>query len=270
VVGAGARTLEEWFSTAKASPSDFHEHVQTLRELADQCESVAEIVAWGKPSTVALCASKAKRIESCSPNGDRPQWARLRELVGPRLQTTRPTDGNAIPVIPCDLLFVDTYHTGPTVYGQLKSNAESVRKYLVIHCTEIYGEAGDDGGPGVLHGIRQFLREHTEWTAIRHDANNYGLIVLSRLDEDRKRPPGLARKALNFLRAKTSHVLAGSVEVPDEVWEERVNTCMLCPNRALDACSLCGCPVNAKAKWAEQACPDTPPRWQAWPGQAAT
>jgi hypothetical protein len=117
------------------------------------------------------------------------------------------------------------------------------------------------GTSGVLHGIRRFVHEIREWTVIRHDRNNYGLIVLSRLDEDRKTPPGLLRKALNFSKALAEHAKAGMKPVEDNIYETRLELCLLCPARAHGVCSKCGCPIDKKPSWAEQQCPADPPKW---------
>jgi len=115
----------------------------------------------------------------------------------------------------------------------------------------------------VLHGIRRLVHEIREWTVIRHGRNNYGLIVLSRLDEDRKRPPGLLRKAFNFSKALAENAKTGIKLVEDNVYETRLELCLLCPERAHDFCSKCGCPIDRKASWVEQQCPADPPRWMA-------
>jgi hypothetical protein len=159
------------------------------------------------------------------------------------------------------LLFCDTYHDAQTVGLQLRANKDRVRKYIVIHTAETFGEKDQDGAPGVLPGVRAFVREHPDWTVLRQDRNNHGLIVLSRRDEDRKTPPGLLRKALNFTKALAIHTATGAELVDDETHERRVELCLLCPERAHDVCSLCGCSIAAKASWAEQQCPANPPQW---------
>jgi hypothetical protein len=256
--GAEHPSIEKWYEVARTNPSDFHEHVVTIKELADKCEVVSEVAMWGKPSLVALCASNAKAVHSYSPI-EKGEWHKLKELENDRLQTRKLDPSQEVE--PTDLLFVDTHHTAQTVFDQLNANKDAVRKYMAVHTTETFGEKGDDGSPGVLVGIRKFVHENREWTVIRHDRNNHGLIVLSRLDEDRKTPPGLLRKALNFSKALAEHAKAGMRLVEDTVYETRLELCLLCPERAHDTCSKCGCPVDKKCSWAEQQCPADPPKW---------
>jgi len=112
--------------------------------------------------------------------------------------------------------------------------------------------------PSILPAVYSFLMEHREWVVIER-AN--GRLTLSRRDEDRTRPPGALMKALNFSRAAIAHAANGSPRVSLEVWEARMQACMICPNRFFDQCGLCGCYCAVKASWADQVCPDDPPRW---------
>jgi len=244
-------TLEEWYADAQTRPSDFHEHVKTLKELADNCEAVAELSLWDdKPSTVALAASKAAKVVTVR--------AIAKRIWGP-VQKLRPDlviasdDGPIRDGV--DLLFWDENHRAQEVYDGLTRYAPHVRRYLVIHCTtDPYGETGDDGGPGVMPGVRRFLQEHREWTAIRHDKRNHGLIVLSRDDRDKKQPPGLMRQAMNFTKALAAHAKDGARLVSDAVYELRMAECLTCEERVGDRCAACGCPVDAKASWASETC----------------
>lgn len=258
------KSLSEWFEHTKRTPSDFHEHMETMKELASKCEHATQIGIWGKPSRVAI----ARGLEDRTVPGSfvdyspqiRPEWLDLHRLCGAQFQG-REWPVNGMEIEATDLLFIDTNHTAEETYDLLSRHAGKVRKYIVIHTTEIYGEKGDNGGPGVLQGVRRFVHENREWIVVRQDRNNNGLIVLSRLDEDRKTPPGLLRKALNFSKALAEHAKNGMKLVDDEVYVNRLELCLLCPDRAHDVCSKCGCPIDKKASWAEQQCPADPPKW---------
>lgn len=243
--------IDQWYEAARTRPSDFHEHVQTLKELADRCGVVAEVSMWDdKPGIAALAASSAERVISVCPIEKR-VWATARK-VRPDLATSA-DDGPVRDGV--DLLFWDGQHRAPEVYAALAKYAPAVRRYLVVHCTtDPYGETGDDGGPGVMPGVRRFLNEFREWTAVRHDRNNHGLIVLSRSDEDKRQPPGTLRKAMNFAKALAKHAKDGQRLVKDHVFELRMAECLTCPERTGDVCAACGCPVDKKASWASETC----------------
>lgn len=256
--------LEEWYADAQQRPSDFREHVKTLKELADQCEVVAELSLWDdKPATVALAASAAKKVITVR--------ALAKRIWGP-VQKLRPDliiasdDGPVRDGV--DLLFLDENHRAQEVFDGLVKYAPHARRYLVVHCTtDPYGETGDDGGPGVMPGVRRFLNEHREWTAIRHDKRNHGLIVLSCDDRDKKQPPGLLRQAMNFTKALAAHAKDGARLVDDRVFELRMAECLTCEERVGDRCAACGCPVDAKASWASETCGlvklGREPKWKA-------
>jgi hypothetical protein len=257
------KNLSEWYEAAKKNPCDFHEHVDTLRDLVKKCDHVTQIGIWGKPSRVAIAVGTLSNVGNAvfvdySP-AQRPEWTDLKRFLGDNFEGKEWQPFAEIDET--DLLFIDTYHTAEETLNLFNKLAPKVRKYLVVHTTEIYGEKGDNGGPGVLVGVRQFVHENREWTVIRQDRNNYGLVVLSRLDEDRKTPPGALRKALNFSKALIAHAKAGQKLVDDATYESRLDTCLLCPDRAHDTCTKCGCPIDKKASWAEQQCPADPPRW---------
>lgn len=257
-------TIAEWYADAQSRPCDFHEHVRTLKELADQCSAVAEISLWDdKPATVALAASKAAKVVSVRAVAKR-IWGPLQKLRPDFIVTT--DDGPVRDGV--DLLFFDENHRAQEVFDGLVKYAPHVRRYLVIHCTtDPYGETGDDGGPGTMPGVRRFLNENREWTAIRHDKHNHGLIVLSRDERDKKQPPGMIRQAMNFTKALAAHAKDGARLVNDRVFELRMAECLTCPERAGDQCAACGCPVDAKASWASENCGliklGKEPKWKA-------
>jgi hypothetical protein len=243
-------TLEQWYEAAKSTPSDFHEHLDKLREYASKCDKAAEICSWGKPARVAL-AIGGKSLTSYSPSGPRPEWRKLAALLGDRFQGV-PYEPEKVE--PCDLLFLDTKHTAPEVLRQLQANSDVVSKYIVIHCTSTYGDNGDEGGPGVMHGIRQFVRLHPEWNVVYHEHHNNGLLILSRLEEDRKQLPGFVRRGVNYAKAMARFHAAGKPVVTQRVFELRMAECLTCPERAYDSCSACGCPLEDKLRLGSESC----------------
>jgi hypothetical protein len=85
-------SIEAWYDAARTQPSDFHEHVATLKELADPCEVVTEIAMWGKPSLVAFV-----RIEG--PGSPFPQPHRQRRMArAPEARRRPPANPHASPL----------------------------------------------------------------------------------------------------------------------------------------------------------------------------
>jgi len=162
----------------------------------------------------------------------------------------------------CDLLFIDTKHTADHLWAELTRHAGQVRKRIAFHDTEIFGETGEDGSPGLLPAIRRFLRENPEWTTIRHDRNNHGLTVISRDPADKKPLPPAWKQAWNFAKAMAKDVRSGHRRVSLEVAESRLAECLMCDQHADGRCAKCGCYLNelptgdpGKVWYASEACP---------------
>jgi len=68
----------------------------------------------------------------------------------------------SVDIASCDLLFIDTRHTADQLTWELQRHAGKVRQRIVLHDTQILGERGEDGGPGLLVALRAFLREFPE------------------------------------------------------------------------------------------------------------
>lgn len=272
-------TPAKWADSAAAQESDFHEHVGTLRELAAQCRSAAELSLWLKTADAAIAAGlPADGTFTSVCRGAKPQWAKLAGWMGERFKGVV-AEPAAAGVPPVDLLFLDTDHTAEALYPLLERHHGSVAKYIVVHCTETFGETGDqaDGKgqakPGVLHALRTFCHRHPEWVVKRRDRNNHGLMVLSKCPEDVKEKPSLWKQGMNYAVAMAKHVAGGRVTVPLEVLEQRQAECALCEERALDACAACGCPLEAKLPLASEACglakKGLAPKWGPWQQSAA-
>lgn len=264
-------SLDKWFAAAAATPSDFHEHVPTLKELAAKCEHVTELSAWQKPADVALAAGlgeKGRFTSVCRQS--KPQWKSLGKYLGERFKGIK-AEAAAVELEETDLLFIDTEHDAEILHALLEKHAPKVRKYLVVHCTVTFGQTGDQADasgnakPGVMKGLVDFVAKHMEWGVIRHDANNHGLMVLSRLEEDRKAVPGWFKQAGNFITAMAKHAKAGSPMVSLPVFEKRMAECAVCPERSFDKCGACGCPLAKKLQFATESCglvkKGLPPKW---------
>jgi hypothetical protein len=84
--------------------------------------------------------------------------------------------------------------------------------------------------------------------------------------------PSLLQKAANFAAAAAQHVAAGAPMASQAEVQRRHDICTACPHFDGKACGLCGCPVArerkwlSKLSWADQKCPDDPPRWGAVEG----
>jgi hypothetical protein len=207
------RTIEEMYHRKCAECSDIGEHLPILYEYAKRCITIVELGMRNAASTWALLFGLHDSpysgeklllrisLEGCSD-------------IDPIKKATRNTDvrcqfvtGNNTTMSllrDIDLLFVDSWH----VYGQLKrelaTHAHRVRKYIVMHDTEVdashgetirchmdafkqsleYGIPEREINRGIRPAIEEFLTQGDaaggEWRILAHYPNCNGLTVLER------------------------------------------------------------------------------------------
>ena len=64
-------------------------------------------------------------------------------------------------------------------------------------------------------------------------------------------------KTYNLLKASYKRAVSGFRDVDEATYYDRVHTCSRCPkldHKYLE-CTVCGCPIETKAKWASEECP---------------
>lgn len=259
--GPPIESIEKWYEYQANNHPDLRGHIPRLRELATGRKLVVELGNARGGSTAAFLAAKPTKLISVDIVA--PNW--LSQLNGKAPIEFVFVQGDwRFVELPdgVDLLFIDTVHTAAQVYEELRAHAHKVKGLIILHDTKTFGERGEDGGAGILPALRRFLKEHPEWTVVKHYEDWHGLTVLSNRPEDRPKLPSTARQVFNFAKAVIEHVKAGARMVTAEQLEERLNICALCEHRAENRCSICGCYLldaptgqGGKAEWADQACP---------------
>ena len=190
--------------------SDINEHLPILRELSRSCGSVCEIgvrrcvSSWAFLQGLAESEASKKKLLCIDINqADVSDLERWGGSLIPPIRTSMVVADSRKVVLPheFDLLFIDTLH----VYGQLKSELWAhqgrVRRFIVLHDTEVDGNKGEvlrmgwdackmaqDTGmkeeellQGLGRAIQEFLATFPEWVQRSHFANNNGLTVLARV-----------------------------------------------------------------------------------------
>ncbi|MCA9058461.1 MAG: class I SAM-dependent methyltransferase, partial [Planctomycetaceae bacterium] len=247
-------TLEDLYEKARSTPSDINEHCGTLRQLTSESDVVVEFGMRHGVSTVALLAGQPKRLISYDLNQD-PIAEVLKQRQGDTEFSFVQGDSLSVTIEPCDLLFIDTRHTADQLTQELQRHAAKVRRRIVLHDTQIFGERGEDGGPGLLPALRRFLKERPEWSVVSHTQANHGLTVISRDPADKPKLPGTVKMAANFSKALAAHVADGLQKTDTADLQHRLEICSLCHQRTNDRCSLCGCYLAEKASWRSSECP---------------
>lgn len=187
--------------------SDIFEHLPTLYEYAKKCTAVAEFGVRGIISTWAFLKGlqennyKQKKL-ICVDIDDVPNIYKIISEVRKSGIDMKFICQNSIHVDlpPIDLLFIDTWHIYGHLKRELEAHHEKVRKYIIMHDTEvdkIHGESirmglnieaqvGASGYSieeirlGLQPAIDEFLLQHPEWTIEKIYTNNNGLTILRR------------------------------------------------------------------------------------------
>lgn len=258
-------TLEQIFDDFLATkPLPIVPHMVSLRELASTCENVTEFGASPLASTVAILAGRPAALTTYA-NTTTGAIESLKTKAGSTRFTLTTGDPATTRIEPTDMLLLDYRHNAKAVWAELSRNFDVVKRYIVVAGSEEFGTLGDvRANGGVMNAVRRFVHDHKEWSVVRRE-KGYGVMILSRDDRDKTIPPGTLRKALNFSKALAAHAQNGMRIADDATYETRLDACLVCEHRYFDSCGKCGCPVDKKASWAEQQCPDDPPRWMALP-----
>lgn len=172
-------TLDDMFEMARTSPSDINEHCDKLKGLASHSDVVIEFGMRKGVSTVSLLAGQPKRMISYDLRYD-PIAEFLKSRQGKTEFQFVIGDSLTIDIEPCDLLFIDSLHTADQLTTELRRHADKVHRWIVLHDTELFGERGEDGGPGLLSAMHGFLSENADWSVDSFTNENCGLTVLLR------------------------------------------------------------------------------------------
>lgn len=178
-------------------PSDINEHLPTLKEYSEKCDTITEFGVRGVVSTVALIKGNPKKMISVDlfhPS----YWNKTNELnkvidyakdknidykfiIG---------DTRLIKIEETDMLFIDTLHTYTQLKIELKKHGNKVKKFLIFHDTTLYENIDEPHSytseiivgdkKGLWPAIDEFLSENKEWKLFEKKINNNGLTILKR------------------------------------------------------------------------------------------
>ncbi len=180
--------LSERYVLAKNTPSDINEHIDKLKEYADQCQIIYELGVRAVCSTYGLIQSLIE-----NPGGDRrlvsvdiAKYPHVDEVVeiaktAGILFSFIEADVRTLQLPPCDMCFIDTWHTEEQIEAELKIYPAITRKFLAFHDTTTFAVNGEDCRPGIWEPIMRFLNSHPEWVICYKSDQNNGLTVLKRV-----------------------------------------------------------------------------------------
>lgn len=197
------------YQTLANTPSDINEHLPTLMNLAQQCESVLELGVRGCVSSWAFLAgllqnNQPKKNLIMNDLNECPvqEVVERGRSLGVNMEYKWCNDLDLdVDGIPIDMVFIDTWH----VYGQLKRElakfSKVARKYIALHDTTVDEEFGetirmgwnaqrqsletgipvDEIRKGLWPAVEEFLNANPEWKLVHRYTNNNGLTILKRV-----------------------------------------------------------------------------------------
>jgi len=152
-----------------------HDHLETLREYARECDHITEFGVRYVVSTWALLAGNPKKMVSV----DKRQCP-----VEPVYEACIKAgidyeficaDDLAIDIEETDLLFIDSLHTYEHLSSELYRHSDKVRKYIIMHDTD---------RPEMARAIVDFVYKNPEWAYLEVIPESYGMTVLKNVDTD--------------------------------------------------------------------------------------
>ncbi len=177
------RTAQELYEYYLTFDGDIKEHLPYLRYLASQCQHITEFGTRAGISTAAFLAGSPQRLVTYDVN-QHEFVHQLSNLAKAECKTRFDfIQGDVLTadIEETDLLFIDTWHVYEQLRAELKRHAHKVRKAIVLHDTETFGQSGEHiGHKGLMPAVAEFLERGT-FKMKKHFKNCNGLTVLERV-----------------------------------------------------------------------------------------
>jgi len=206
--------LESLYTNLKNENGDINEHLETLKNLASECDTVIEFGVRWMVSIFAFAVSNCKNIYAYDihhPAGY--NGYKYQQLESYCKKYNKKFEFNQIDVLEletipeCDLLFLDTIASYLQCTSELNLFSNKVKKYLVIHDTTLNAERDEmsisredwfkkymenqkiksiinptDDSVGLNKAIDNFLKSNKNWKLYRKYEHNNGLTILKRIN----------------------------------------------------------------------------------------
>jgi len=180
-----ASRLEKIYNSCLSHECDINQLFPVLRKYAVRCEHITEFGVRGVFSTYALLAATPIKMRSYdieySSNITEALDVAKEQGIDFKFLNENVLDTE---IEFTDLLFIDTLHTYSQLSMELKRHGNFVRKYILIHDTDTWGERDeiDQGSSktGMKTAVREFLLENPQWRLKQEIKESNGLTILER------------------------------------------------------------------------------------------
>lgn len=205
-------TIEDGYNLMKNNVSNINEHIPILAEYAEKCGTIVElgvsdmVTSWAFLKGLRFNKKKRKHLICVDVEKKPARFDMIYDLAKKNTISMEFVHADSLTMtIPrTDMLFIDTMHHYAQLIRELERHADSVRKYIIIHNTEIdgkyseiirmcyyfdiqalkskYGFSVKDMCKGLGYAVEEFLEKHKDWMVDKHLSNNNGLTILKRVD----------------------------------------------------------------------------------------
>ena len=164
-----------------ATSPDIRGHLEFLRELASTCSHITEFgVRWGSSTSAFIDSGAVFRGYDIEPTYQARSLFYAAESEGRDVRYIIASSLDAHDMEETDLLFIDSLHTHAQAAAEMTMHRHRVRRYIVLHDTETFGQRGEDGGLGLWPAVEEFVAKHPDWSIRNRFYHDNGLTVLER------------------------------------------------------------------------------------------
>jgi hypothetical protein len=192
--------IDKIYEQKIAEKSDINELLPIVFKYAQECDHITEFGTRCGNSTCAFLKARPSKLQAY----DMFRYDQVdilsdsAKLWGIQF-TFNLADVLQISIETTDLLFIDTVHNYDQLSSELRIHANSVRKYILLHDTETYGEIGDYAEPkynsfdvklvngmGLNKAINEFVQANKNWIIKERITYCNGLVVLENIGQSGK------------------------------------------------------------------------------------
>ena len=176
--------IKQWYEQLLKVDSDIRDHLPDIKDhlpmlyrYASLCRHITEFGVRTGNSTAAFLHGGPNKLVSYDIN-DFKDYEEYK-LMAPEVEFIfKKEDTQFNTIEETDMIFFDTIHTYDQVKMELEQHAHKARKFLMFHDTETFGEVGQDGSPGIMYAIREFMAVNKLWQIDYENKACNGLLVL--------------------------------------------------------------------------------------------
>jgi len=189
------KTINEIYEENKNRPSDINEHLESLYQLALECQTIAEFGVRRVVSTYAFAKARPKKLICVDIVKDEGVDEFLYQCKNENISAEFYLhDSRTLEFEDVDLIFIDTLHNYLQLKQELAHLGNKAKKYLAFHDTVTFGYKDEFPEPhvqshmGLIPAIEEFLEQNPHWKKKYVKTNCNGLTVLERSVVDIKYP----------------------------------------------------------------------------------